>query len=287
MDFGAEDWTRSKSSLSSRPPAEYWDVLPVFHADPLLLELFTQKGLRWGPVLNLKDSAFYNMLSLDFLEWLVFLARGRRVRCWVFHPPAKRWRPLRPLPPDRRRIFDRCEEITWYLFRLIGRLGGAACVILPGRGRDSVGDHVIGSAHRLIQGQRTCHASCALGSPCGRSFCFVTTGMSPEALRAECPGCTGHVPLTSAVGAVEQGLWPPTALRLAEVVEAAVLRQRTAAAPENPYSRPHGRTDYREARLGPSMMSGGGVALLTLTYWNHQRSGVSSAGFAMIGSRGA
>ena len=167
--FGCEDWSRAKFLSPERPAAQYWDVLPVLGVDALLLEILTEKGLRRGPVLDRKRSPFYDFLKLDFVEWLIFLARGRRVGCWLFQPPGNRFRPVRPMPRAQRAAFQRCEHVMWYLFNLVGRLGDAALVLLPARGV-SVGV-ALGTQgqpdHK--RARQVVHACCGLGSPLGSS----------------------------------------------------------------------------------------------------------------------
>ena len=187
-DFGGEDWTQQQKAVPTRPVAEKWDVLFVFGADPVLQDVLGQTSLRVGPPFDRKLSPFFDITAARSLEWLVFLARGRRVGAWIFLPPGLWVSPTRPLPRAKREQAALALKYAAFLFQLISDMGDVAVTVSPARS-------CAASAIRPRVGEEVSCDFCALGAPYHRGVRIHGSRIGLEPLSVSCELCAharGH-----------------------------------------------------------------------------------------------
>jgi len=209
--FSLEDWRVQKETKAERPVAQKWDCLIILQADERFLEVLTELGIRWGPVVSRARKSFYDLNSLRCLEWLVFLMRERRVRFWIFDLPARLFDPNRPRPQKARRQAGLFWSRIWHLARLVGRMRTAAMLIMQQKCVEHP-EIQASLSQRRVSITYASASACSFGAPFGREFALYGFACDVAPLHRPCAGCAAHVPEGGVAQREAEPWWPSFSL---------------------------------------------------------------------------
>ena len=180
-------------------------------------------GFRVGPVIEITVSRWYDILHDRTLEWLVWLARERRVKYWKMDPPcttfsAAAFPPYRstkiplgfnPKEP-KTRLGNQLAHACLFLLKVVWRMGDMGDLEQPFLSRmrwlpkyQSLLALPEVSFHKV--------ASCAYGAPWQKYFGILAVRSDLSRLDAKCPGTCRHVVLQGALTGPSAVYWPALA----------------------------------------------------------------------------
>ena len=229
-----------------RPSAQRWDLLVICGGRGDVARYAAQEGLHVGPVIELKQSCWFDVLLPRTWEWLCFLAEGRRVRYWKFDPPCTTFsaaafppyrttaKPVRLQPREpKTRLGTRLAMACLMLLSMDHKKGDMGDLEQPFLSRMRwLPAYKALLAREGVELQKV--ASCAYGAPWQKYFAILSVGGNLRDLAAVCPGCPKHVVLQGSLTTASAVYWPALARKWAQLIVKKGQQARGAMPPDPP-----------------------------------------------------